>query len=184
MEMNTSKQCTGLRMIQSDDRPPLLGALSLIVEVHIGEMQNSGGNVTFRTFRTSAAAALYRNPLNNCSANGANRWTRCHSEALCSRWKLALNVFETPLPRRYTNASWCQHIDPTLIVMLLYLGLVLPMARSLRIGYVVSGAYMYVLFSSVTCNLHVCTRVENGIRSVSIVCWNSTTFCTSGSSLM
>jgi hypothetical protein len=92
-------------MIQSDDRPPLLGALSLIVEVHIGEMQNSGGNVTFRTFRTSAAAALYRNPLNNCSANGANRWTRCHSEALCSRSKLALNVFETPLPRRYTNAS-------------------------------------------------------------------------------
>jgi hypothetical protein len=50
-------------MIQSDDRPPLLGALSLIVEVHIGEMQNSGGNVTFRTFRTSAAAALYRNPF-------------------------------------------------------------------------------------------------------------------------
>jgi hypothetical protein len=63
MEMNTSKQCTGLLMIQSDDRPPLLGALSLIVEVHIGEMQNSGGNVTFRTFRTSAAAALYRNPF-------------------------------------------------------------------------------------------------------------------------
>jgi hypothetical protein len=60
--------------------------------------------VTLRTFRTWAAAALYRTLVNNCSIDGSNRWTCCHSKALCGTSKQALIAAETLRAQQNANA--------------------------------------------------------------------------------